>query len=103
MKTKKFTFKTDKPTGRYRSFEKNYHHIKYNKVEVGYIDDIEPYRIRLQAMKTEEELEEKGDDVSNRNWKWIVLARKNNSVKEAKEWLNENKDIIFAKYNLKLN
>ena len=92
----KFTFKTEKATGKYRSFEPDIHLIKYNKIEIGTIDDSAPYTIRLQVIK--KDIQE--DENPNCSWKWIKLKKQFNSLPEAKIWLNENKDAILSKFDL---
>ena len=95
---KKFTFKTDKSTGKYRSFYKDFYNIKFNKKEVGQIVAVDGgYKNRLQVMK--ENINEDGNP--NCDWRWIQLAMKHNSIQDAKEWLNENRELIFKYYNLK--
>lgn len=85
----KFTFKTDKPTGRYRSFYNDYHHIKLNKKCVGNIAD-KTWRINLFVYR-----DDKPDD-----FKVITLMKKPNSLQEAKDFLNETIDAILSKYKL---
>jgi hypothetical protein len=95
---KKFTFKTIKSTGKYRSFSSNEHNIKLNKKIVGSIDDELPFTIRLMVIKSD--INE--DKNPNCAWKGITLAHKSNSLQEAKNWLNENAELIQKKYNLYL-
>lgn len=94
----KFTFKTEKPTGRYKSFYTEIHYIKLNGKEVGTID-AEDFRIRLQVIKADI-----GED-GNRNcpWKWIKLAVKPESLESAKEYLNENFNAIKSSFNIYLS
>lgn len=99
MSTKKFTFKTDKPTGKYKAFHDEYHHIKLNKKTVGSIDDEFPHKIRLQVIKDGVNIT---DDNPNCPWKWIILKKENNSIEEAKQFLNNNIDKILETYNLHL-
>ena len=95
-KQMKFTFKTIKPTGRYRSFEANNHHIKLKRKQLGSIDDKFPHSIRLMVVK--KDILEDGNP--NCNWKWITLSKKSDSIKEAKEFLNNNIEGIMNKYTL---
>ena len=88
-----FTFKTEPSTGRYRSFYPDQHYIKWQKKEVGRIDDILPYKIHL-AVKIEVTLEEPA------GFKWICLKKEFQSVKEAKEFLNANFDVIIRQFDL---
>ena len=94
---KKFTFKTHHPTGRYRSFDHDYHDIKYNKVVVGSIANELPHKISLQVMK--DDIMEDGSP--NCKWKWIKLKKEFTSVEEAKKFLNDNVDAVMT-LNLKL-
>lgn len=93
---KKFTFKTEHPTGRYRSFEKDLHIVKYNKVEVGTISDDKPCHVKLRVIK--------GDILEDGNvnceWKWVTLKKDFSSVQEAKDFLNQHVEEIHAKVRL---
>jgi hypothetical protein len=95
---KKFTFKTNKSTGRYRSFYSDTHDIKLNKKLIGHIDAKFPFAIRFMIIKSN--INE--DKNPNCKWKWILLKQESNSLQEAKNWLNENTELIQKKYNLYL-
>ena len=92
----KFTFKTEHPTGRYRSFYPSHHYIKFLKKEVGKISD-EDYAIRFMVIK--DDILEDGNP--NCDWKWIKLKKESSSLQEAKEWLNQNIELLFKKYKIK--
>jgi hypothetical protein len=92
-----FTFKTDKPTGKYKSFSKPTHIIKLNKIWVGNINPIPPYKIGL--MVTKETIMEDGNP--NCTWKWIRLKKESSSLEEAKTFLNNNFQKIIDKFNIK--
>lgn len=92
---KKFTFKTTKPTGRYKAFEENEYSIKMNNKEVGTICN-NSYDIRLMVVKND--INE--DNNPNCIWKWITLKKKSSSLEEAKKWLNDNFEEINKLYNL---
>lgn len=98
---KKFTFKTENPTGVFKSFESKIHYIKIKKAIVGTIDDDFPHKIRLMVIK--KNIWEDGN--SNCEWKRVLLVKKSKSIKEAKDWLNN--DIILKsitdRYNLFLD
>lgn len=96
---KKFTFKTTKPTGKYRCFHKPYHDIKIKGQTIGNIDH-ETFKIRLMVIKSD--INEDGNP--NCTWKWITLSKKSNSIQEAKDFLNEDFVIktIFEKYKFPL-
>jgi hypothetical protein len=95
-KTVKFTFKTERPTGKWKAFDTSYHLIKLDGKQVGSIGDEAPHKIRLMVIK---------DDImsdGNKNcpWKWITLKKDSNTMDEAKTWLNANAEIITAKWKL---
>lgn len=97
MKTqiKRFTFKTEKPTGKWRSFDSDNHIIKLNKIKIGNISSLEPFFIRLKIIK--KDIMEDGNP--NCEWKWIKLAIKFNSLSDAKEWMQINFKKITTKFN----
>ena len=96
MTKSKFTFKTESPTGPYKSFNEVFHYIKLKKIKRGSIDDKSPHYIRLMVIKNN--IME--DNNPNCIWKWIILAHRSNSVADAKMWLNENIEALLEKYNL---
>lgn len=93
MKQKKFTFKNKKSTGRYSWLDPNTHYIKLNGKKVGYIKDVEPYKINLSIKKEETETEPAP-------FKWITLKKESKSLQEAKDFLNEYIEQILEKYDL---
>ncbi len=92
------TFKTDQPVGRYRSFDSPTHTIKVNGVEVGVICD-GVFTIRLMVMKTQEELDSNPKS-SNCKWRWVTLAKKSESLQEAKDFVKNNISAITNKFDL---
>ena len=96
MSCKKFTFKTVKETGRLSFAWPDQHYIKYNKKEVGSIEDKEPFTIRLKVYKTETI----NDNNPNCNWMWIKLKKQSISLLDAKEFLNSNFEKITAAYKI---
>lgn len=92
---KKFTFKTEQPTGSYRSFFPDVHYIKLNKKRVGSISDRE-WKIRLMVEK-KDVLE---DGNPNCDWQWISLKKQSKTLQEAKNFLNENIERILELYEL---
>ena len=92
---KRFTFKTEKPTGRYRSFYEPIHYIKFKKIKIGYIDN-KNFNIHLKVIK--KDINEDGN--SNCKWKWITLRKSSNSLQETKDCLNKYIDKIFEKYDI---
>jgi hypothetical protein len=95
----KFTFKTIKPTGKWKSFEKPIHVIKLNKKVVGSIDSKFPFYIRLKIIK-KDIMEDKNP---NCKWRWIYLSHKSNSLELAKIFINDRIDTILEKYTLDLS
>lgn len=93
---KKFTFKTEKTTGRYGSFYSDTHHIKLNKIECGSISDKKPYRIKLKVIK--DDINKDGNP--NCEWEWITLAKDSGTLTEAKEFLKANYKDIQEKYKI---
>jgi hypothetical protein len=92
----KFTFKTEKSTGRYRGFFSDTHHIKLNKVKCGNIGDDKPFKIRLQVVK--QDIMEDGN--KNCSWKWITLKKESETLEEAKKFLNDNFEAINKKFTI---
>jgi|GEM_PF-2315572 hypothetical protein len=95
-KAKRFTFKTNHPTGSYSAFFNSSHDVKLNKVVVGNILDDKPHKIRLMVIKAD--INEDGNP--NCAWKWITLKHDSDSLQDAKDFLNANFDIITGKYNI---
>jgi len=92
----KFTFKTEKPTGRYRSFDTETHYVKWNKVEIGTISPETPFTIRLRVMK--KDMTE--DKNPNCPWRWIKLKQQSISLDEAKKYLNDNIKLITDTFTI---
>lgn len=101
MANKKFTFKTDKPTGKYSSFYNKTHNVKLGKSEIGLIKgqgkhgaEDPPYKINLRIIKSD--INEDGNPQTS--WKWITLKKECQSLDEAKEWLNLNFEKLNSVY-----
>lgn len=92
----RFTFKTEKSIGKYRSFYPDSHLIKLNKKEVGLIEHKSPHHIRLMVVKSD--INEDGNP--NCKWKWITLKKKSKVLQEAKDFLNEYYYRITDEYKL---
>jgi hypothetical protein len=90
-----FTFKTEHPTGTYRSFYPDRHVIKLNKKEVGRINE-KSFQIRLAV---EKEDPSKSDN-PNCSWRWVSLKKEFVSLNEAKEFLKNNYSAIVEKFKL---
>lgn len=93
--SKKFTFKKEIPTGRYRSFYETTTTIKQNGKVVGTID--EKFRIRLIVRKT---VDSEHIDNENCDWEWITMKKQNESDADARLWLNDNRDAIRARWEI---
>lgn len=101
MKPRKFTFKTNRPTGPYKSFYNDSIEIKYKRKVCGAIIKAScstGYQIRLMTKK---------DDIANSSnpncdWEWICFKKVFKSIDEAKEWINEKIDYVFEKFTLEL-
>jgi hypothetical protein len=87
----KFTFKTEKPTGRHKSLYPDIHYIKLHGHEVGVISHVYPFEIRLKVVK--KDINEDGNP--NCVWRWVTLAKKSNDLTEAKEYLNNHIETIM--------
>ena len=94
----KFTFKTEKPSGKYKSFYPSAHYIKLKKKVVGEITDSNPHKIRLAVFK--DDVMEDGNP--NCLWKWVRLKNAFEDVEAAKTFLNANIKIILDRFNLAL-
>ena len=92
----KFTFKTNKPTGRWRCFDPVHTEIKLNKICVGWISSSD-YKIWLSVKK--KDIMEDGN--SNCAYKNIGLKKNSSSLQEVKDFLNDNIDEILEKWELK--
>jgi hypothetical protein len=91
-----FTFKTVKPTGRYKWLQPDSHYIKINRKQVGSIDPDNPFRIRLLVLK--DDIMEDGNP--NCPWKSICLKKESTSLQEAKKFLNDHFTSLTAKYKI---
>ena len=95
----KFTFKTEEPTGRYRSFYSANHYIKLNKKIVGQIVEKalgKEWKVKLRIYKDSIH----DDNNPNCEWIWITLVKSFSSLQDAKQFLNDNFDAIIEKYKL---
>ena len=86
-----FTFKTEKPEGRYRSFFRTTHHIKLNKINVGQID-FRNGKWKVSFMLIKSDIME--DDNPNCVWMWKRLVPEFDNVEQAKSWVKVNSDYI---------
>lgn len=90
----KVSFKTVKPTGKWRSFEEAQNYIKLNGLFVGTIHTGNN-KIGFCVIKD-------GVDVTDTNpncdWMWCFLKKESATIEEAKEFIINNIDKIIAKY-----
>lgn len=93
---KNFTFKTNKPTGAYKSFFSATHNIKLNGLVVGELIDGEEVKIRFRTVKAD--INE--DKNPNCVWKWVTLKKKFASLHEAKAFIKENNNALQEAINL---
>lgn len=91
----KFTFKKNKPEGRYSWVHNPTYDIKLKGKIVGSIEH-ETWDIRLMIIK--DDINEDGNP--NCKWKWVKLKKKSETLEEAKEWLNSVIDKLLEKYKL---
>lgn len=82
---KEITFKTIKPTGKYRSFYKPDHQVKLNGACVGSID---PDTFKITLMVVKKDINEDGNP--NCPFKNVRLAAINDTLDNAKLYLNTN-------------
>lgn len=96
----KFTFKTTKSTGQYRSFYKDLNEIKLNKKCVGTIneDGTSEFTITLQVIK--KDIME--DNNPNCTWKNVTFKNKFKSKQDAKDFLNKNIEKITKQFEIYL-
>jgi hypothetical protein len=96
---KKFTFKTEKPTGRYSSFYKNDYHIKMNNQKCGNIySDNNGWYVSLLVY--EKDLNEDGNP--NCEFMPIKFNKRLPSLEECKSWLNSEEVRKHIEENYKL-
>jgi hypothetical protein len=93
---KRFTFKTTKPTGKYRAFDIAYHEIKLGGEKVGSITPEAPHRVRFHIEKAD--IMEDGNP--NCPWRWMMLKAKFNTLAEAKNFVNDNFKEINSRFKL---
>ena len=93
----RFTFRTKKATGKWRSFQKDQHDISLSGKVCGTIDDDKPHKIRF--MITKSDINE--DDNPNCTWKWIMLKKQSETLQEARDFLSKHTEVIIETYNLR--
>lgn len=92
----KFTFKTNKPTGKWKAFQNANHEIKLGGRVCGLIEDELPHKIRF--MKIKADIMEDGNH--NCEWMWVKLKKEFPSLDEAKKWISENSETILKQINI---
>lgn len=97
----KISFKTNKPTGRYKSFYHDHHQIKVNGFVTGEINSNDfkrEFEIRLMVIKND-----KYDDGNpNCKWMWITLKYKFQSLQECKDFIKANLGGITTNHDIQL-
>lgn len=87
----KFTFKKNIPTGQWRSFEPESHLIKFNKKECGSIFSTGDGMFKVSlAVKCQ----------APPGWKNTTFLKRQATVIEAKEWLNDHINDILTAYTV---
>ena len=94
---KKLTFKTNKPTGRYRAFDSTYVDIKLDGNKIGSISE-NPFKVGLMVVKDGVRFK---DNNPNCEWKWVYLKREFASFDDAKNFVKENFERIAAQLPLR--
>lgn len=102
MKATKFTFKNNKSTGRFASFQGVCHDIKIKGKICGNIGERshllpdykfeERFFIRLMII----------DSTIPSGWRNIIFNKRFENIEDAKKWLNENFEAINKKWQLRL-
>jgi hypothetical protein len=92
-KPTQFTFKTEKSTGRYRSFYPDSHYIKLQGKQVGSISDDLDHKISFMV-----KVEPTTDKPAN--FKHVTLTRQFTNLMEAKYYLNANFEKIIQQFDL---
>lgn len=93
---KKFTFKTNKPTGKYRSFDVTYIDIKLNKLIVGGI--YEPsYLSKETKVRIRFVIEDK---TLKCGFKWVTLKASFDDLLEAKNYVIQRAQNIQKQFTL---
>ena len=99
MALKKFTFKTEQPVGKYRSFDTPEYKIKFNGRWVGNFEPTDRgWKISLMVMKDARH----NDSNPNCPWVWVVLKVRPATLEMAKEYLNSLETLTYIHSNLTL-
>lgn len=93
------TFKKHIPTGKYSSFESEYHDIKRNKKIVGSISEASPLSNVLNEEKFSIRFMIKSDE-NKSGWKWITLKKKSSTAEEARKFVKKYEVFLQNKYDL---
>lgn len=96
----KFTFKINRPTGKWKSFDYTTVDVKLDGKRVGTISENRIYSTQWKISFHIEKKDIMEDGNPNCTWRNIFLANKFSSIEEAKNWLNENIDTLMKKYAL---
>lgn len=82
----KITFKTVKPKGKWRAFDKDTHNIKLNGKVIGQINPDAPYRVSFMVIKDGVRF---NDGNPNCNWIWVFTRQDHNTLDDAKNWVTD--------------
>jgi len=82
----KITFKTIKPTGKWRAFDKDNHLIKLDGKEIGAISQDAPYIVSFMVIKDGARFT---DNNPNCKWKWVFTRQEHNTLEDAKDWATD--------------
>lgn len=101
MRFKKFTFKTEKATGKFRSFHSDSHTIKLNGIWCGKISEIatDKWEVRMMVQKDDPETSAN----PNCTWKWVAFKKKHATLDDAKSWVRANNDVIQDRFTIYLD
>ena len=102
---KKFTFKTTRNEGRYKSFQHENVDIKLAKKKVGIITEASHFAKNVKENESYSIHFMVTDDTTKCGWKWINLIKNFPNSADAKEWLS--KEAVYKgiqeKYELYTN
>jgi anti-sigma28 factor (negative regulator of flagellin synthesis) len=80
----KITFKTEKPTGKWRSFYNSSTYIKADGKKIGMFGDDKDGKIKVSVMAMKNDTIK--DDNPNCKWKWVTFKARFDDMDSAKAW-----------------
>jgi len=96
----KFTFKTNKPVGKYRIFQTPEHLIKYKRKVCGCINERNYNKFKIMFAVNKKDIDEDGNP--NCKWKRIYVENEFDSLQSAKDFINNHTDKIVENLDLYL-